>query len=210
MTATDLAKWDISLIEAEPPGRRLVPRTRDRDPADQWRGHASTDSASASKSPTQRRKLEHGGEVSGFTAQNTVYPDERAAIVVLVNQDAARATDQLGEKLEEILFDEAQAADAARTAQARAIFAGLQQGQLDRGLFTANANAYFSDEAIADFKPQSRPAGRAREFKQTRHWLRGGMSGRSYEAKYADRTLRVWTYEMPDGKLEQFQVAVQE
>ena len=36
------------------------------------------------------------------------------------------------------------------------------------------------------------------------------MTGRSYDAKYGDRTLRVWTYEMPDGKLEQFQVAVQE
>ena len=31
---------------------------------------------------------------------------------------------------------------------------------------------------------------------------RGGMTGRSYHAVYPDRKLRVWTYELPDGKLE--------
>jgi uncharacterized protein YbaA (DUF1428 family) len=36
------------------------------------------------------------------------------------------------------------------------------------------------------------------------------MTGRSYDAKFADRTLRVWTDEVPDDKLEQFQVAVKE
>jgi hypothetical protein len=36
------------------------------------------------------------------------------------------------------------------------------------------------------------------------------MTGRSYDAKFADRSLRVWTYEMPDGKLDQYQVAVKE
>jgi CubicO group peptidase (beta-lactamase class C family) len=209
MTATDLAKWDISLIErsllADGSYRELETETRLTSGAGTNYGLGV-----GVEVARQRRKLEHGGEVSGFTAHNTVYPDERAAIIVLVNQDAARAADQLGEKLEEILFDEAQAADAARTAQARAIFAGLQQGQLDRALFTANANAYFSDEAIADFKASLGPLGTPRGFEQTRHWLRGGMSGRAYEAKFADRTLRVWTYEMPDGKLEQFQVAVQE
>ena len=33
--------------------------------------------------------LAHGGEVSGFTAKTRVLPDDRAAIVVLTNQDAA-------------------------------------------------------------------------------------------------------------------------
>jgi hypothetical protein len=45
---------------------------------------------------------------------------------------------------------------------------------------------------------------------QARRWLRGGMTGRSYDAKFADKSLRVWTYEMPDGKLEQYQVAIKE
>jgi hypothetical protein len=95
-------------------------------------------------------------------------------------------------------------------ARARAIFDGLQQGRLDRGQFTGNANHYFSPQAVADFQASLAPLGAPAEFRQTRRWLRGGMTGRSYEAKFADRKLRVWTYEMPDGRLEQFQVAVRD
>ena len=31
------------------------------------------------------RAISHGGEVSGFTSQNTVFVDDKAAIVVLTN-----------------------------------------------------------------------------------------------------------------------------
>jgi D-alanyl-D-alanine carboxypeptidase len=36
---------------------------------------------------------------------------------------------------------------------------------------------------------------------------RGGMVYRRYNAKFPQKTLMVWTYEMPDGKLEQYEVA---
>jgi hypothetical protein len=32
---------------------------------------------------------------------------------------------------------------------------------------------------------------------------------RSYRARFEKRTLRVWTYEMADGKLEQYQMTPQ-
>jgi D-alanyl-D-alanine carboxypeptidase len=35
------------------------------------------------------------------------------------------------------------------------------------------------------------------------------MVYRSYRATFPSRVLRVWTYETPDGKLEQLQVAPQ-
>ena len=209
MTAEDLARWNVSIID-----RSLLSESSYRA--------LETDTLLKSGVGTryglgvdvelesQRRKLAHGGEVSGFTADNVIYPDDRTAIVVLVNQDASRATSQISDKLAGLVFEQAQATDDAKTAQARAIFDGLQQGRLDRSLFTDDANFYFSDVAIADFKASLGPLGAPTEFKQKRHWLRGGMTGRSYEAKFADRTLRVWTYEMPDGKLEQYQVAVTE
>ena len=37
--------------------------------------------------------------------------------------------------------------------------------------------------------------------------LRGGLTYRSYRVTFPNQTVRVWTYEMPDGKLEQYQVA---
>jgi D-alanyl-D-alanine carboxypeptidase len=51
-----------------------------------------------------RRVLAHGGEVSGFTAQNAVYPDDRAAVIVLTNMDANRAAESLANKIVEIIF----------------------------------------------------------------------------------------------------------
>ena len=209
MTADDLARWDISIMN-----RSLLSEASYRA--------LGTETLLANGAGTQyglgvdvelegpRRKIAHGGEVAGFTAENAIYPDERTAIVVLVNRDASRTTAQITEKLAELVFEKTQAADDAKTAQARAIFDGLQQGRLDRSLFTANANSYFTQQAIDDFRSSLAPLGAPSEFKQARTWLRGGMTGRSYDAKFADRTLRVWTYEMPDGKLEQFQVAVKE
>lgn len=207
MTAEDLARWNVSVIN-----RSLLSETSYRA--------LETDTLLTNGAGAQyglgvdvemenhRRKVAHGGAVNGFTAENVVYPDDRVAIAVLVNQDASSAPQQISEKLVGIVFDQAQPADDARTVQARAIFDGLQQGRLDRSLFTANANFYFTEQAINDFKTSLGPLGAPTELKQTRRWLRGGMTGRSYDAKFADRTLRVWTYEMPDGKLEQFQVAV--
>jgi len=45
-------------------------------------------------------------------------------------------------------------------------------------------------------------------FTQTGQSLRGGMVYRNYIIRFKEKTIRAWTYEMPDGKLEQFQVAV--
>jgi hypothetical protein len=39
--------------------------------------------------------------------------------------------------------------------------------------------------------------------------LRGGMVGRTYIVRFANKTILASAYEMPDGKLEQFQVVVQ-
>jgi len=209
MTAEDLAKWDISLINrtllSAASYRELEAETLLANGAGAGYGLGV-----AVEMKGTRRAISHGGEVSGFTAENVVFPDDGVAYVILVNQDAARATDQIADKLNELLFEDAQATDDARLARARGIFDGLQQGRLDRRLFTANAKFYFSDEALADFKSSLSPLGAPEEFKQARRWLRGGMTGRAYDVRFADRTLRVWTYEMPDGNLEQYQVAIKE
>jgi CubicO group peptidase (beta-lactamase class C family) len=209
MTAEDLAKWDISIIN-----RSLLGESSYRA--------LETETLLTSGVGTryglgvdvelvnQRRKIAHDGEVVGFTADNLVYPDDRTAIVVLVNKYPSRATSQIADTVAALVLEQTQATEDAKAAQARAIFDGLQQGRFDRSLFTDNANYYFSDVALGDFKASLAPLGVPAGFKHKRTWLRGGMTGRSYEAKFADRTLRVWTYEMPDGKLEQYLVAVTE
>ena len=156
------------------------------------------------------RTIEHSGEMSGFVSENIVYPDDSLAVVVLTNQDAAPAAGAIGQQVGRLLLASSVVADpdvTARTAQARAILEGLQKGTIDRSLLTADANFYFSDEALKDFASSLAPLGTLTNFVQTGTSLRGGMRLRSFRATFPTTTLRVWTYQTPDGKLEQYQVA---
>ena len=208
MPAQDLAKWDISIMDQ----KLLKPSSYREMGADTSlkNGLATNYGLGVSvNSAGGRRALSHGGEVSGFTAQNVVYPDDRAAIVVLVNQDAASAAGPISGGIGQLLFATNDPATPAKLEQAKKIFADLQQGKLDRSLFTSNANAYFSEQALQDFAAGLGPLGTPQSFTQTSQGLRGGMTLRVYSVRFPQKVLRAWTYEMPDGKLEQYQIAAQ-
>jgi CubicO group peptidase (beta-lactamase class C family) len=207
MTAEDLAKWDISMIDQ----KLLKPASY---------AEMSTDTLLKNGLSTRyglglslasgggRRSLSHGGEVSGFTAENTIFPDDRAAIVVLTNQDAAGASDAITGAIVPLIFASTDAATPVKTEQARKIFEGLQKGTIDRSRFTENANFYFNETALKDFADSLSPYGAPQSFNQTGQSLRGGMTLRVYIARFANgKVLRIWTFELPDGKLEQYQVS---
>ncbi|MHB1488408.1 MAG: serine hydrolase domain-containing protein, partial [Acidimicrobiales bacterium] len=88
--------------------------------------------------------------------------------------------------------------------QARQIFIGLQQGKIDRSLFTENCNAYFDSQALGDFESSLKPLGAPIEFRQTAKESRGGMTFRVYDVVFPTTHLALTTYQMPDGKIEQF------
>lgn len=207
MTAEDLAKWDVAVIEQKllKPASyaQLVTDTLLKNGVSTRYGlGVSVGSANG------RRTISHSGEVSGFTAQNTVFPDDRAAVVVLTNQDAADAGGAITGAIVPLLFESADAATPAKTEQARKIFEGLQKGAIDRSLFTDNANFYFSDTAVKDFADSLASYGAPQSFNQVQQGLRGGMTLRVYIARFAGgKALRIWTFELPDGKLEQYQIA---
>ena len=159
------------------------------------------------------RLIEHSGEVGGFVAENMVFPDEKVAIAVLTNEEASSAAGTIAKELiplvlpMQITVKSAGARDAE--AQAKKILTGLQAGKIDRGLFTADCNFYFSPEAIGDFESSLGPLGPIQELKQTAQELRGGMFFRVFSVKFGDpkaTSLSLTTYTMPDGKLEQFLV----
>ena len=208
MPAGDLARWDISIIDR----KLLKPASYDEMETEvllkNGLGTQYGLGVDVSKQ-ADRRAISHGGEVSGFTAENIVFPDDRVAVVVLTNQDAASASGNLAKRIAALLFAPQGSAAATKTAQAREILEGLQKGTVNRALFTDNANGYFNDQALKDFSSSLAPLGAPQEFVQTRESLRGGMTLRVYRAKFAKQGLRVWTYEMPDGKLEQYQVSTE-
>ncbi len=207
MTASDLAKWDICIIKR---CNLLTPASwRELEREIVLNNGAGTGYSLGLDVGMQggRFMLEHSGEVSGFVAENMVFPDDSVAIVVLTNQDASSAASTIANGIASVLFTTEDKLADSRTAQAKAIFEGLQKGTIDRSLFTSNANFYFSDQALKDFQSSLGPLGTPSSFVQTRTALRGGMTYRNYRVTFPGRTIRVWTYEMPDGKLEQYQVA---
>jgi D-alanyl-D-alanine carboxypeptidase len=206
MTAEDLAKWDISLIEE----KILKPSSyREFEGEVVLKNGLGTRYALGLfvRSEAGRRSLSHGGEVSGFTSENVVFPEERVAVVALSNQDAAGAASDIAHGVAPLLFAADDTVTPQRTERARGIFEGLQRGAIDRTLFTEDANFYFGEQALKDFASSLGPLGAPEEFMQVSQSLRGGMTGRFYSVKLKDRTLSVSTYEMPDGKIEQYQVA---
>jgi hypothetical protein len=147
--------------------------------------------------------------VSGFTAANNIYPDDSTAIVVLTNLDATGASGQIAGRITAIVFNAVDEPTVAATAQARQIFEGLQHGTIDRSLFTPNANAYFDAQALADFAASLGPLGPPTEVTQAGQSLRGGMTFRAFRVRAGGKTLSLTTFTMPDGKLEQYQIASQ-
>ena len=159
------------------------------------------------------RYIEHGGEVSGFVSENIVFPEDKAAVTVLTNEDASSAAGALGRKIAPLVLGGASAmgvgqADETAAAEKRAqdIFIGLQDGKLDRSQLTAYCDGYFTQEAVEDFASSLKPLGTPTSFKQTSESKRGGMTFRAFNVGFPGRQLRVTVYEMPDGKLEQYLV----
>ncbi len=204
MPAEDLAKWDRSMINQtvlKPASYAAMEReTVLKNGLGTHYGLGVT-----VRNELGKRAIEHGGEVSGFTANNTVFPDSRTAVVVLTNEDAVPASGDLAKKIAALLFRDA---DAARQEeQSQAIFAGLQHGKIDRTLLTDNCNSYFTEQALKDFGDGLGPLGTPTEFTQESTSERGGMTFRLFEVHFPKKALQVWERIMPDGKIEQYQVA---
>ena len=209
MTAHDLALWDISMIDQtilKPASYRAMETEVELNNGVGSRYGLGVGIGVADG----RRVISHGGEVSGFTARNEVYPDDRVAIAVLTNMDAASASEQIAGSISKTIFASTDPATPKTTEQMRKIFEELQKGRIDRSQFTSNANAYFDEQAIKDFAASLAPLGTPQEFVQSGQSLRGGMTLRRYRIKFPTKTLRLTTFIMPDGKIEQYQIAAAE
>jgi D-alanyl-D-alanine carboxypeptidase len=206
MTAKDLATWDVSIIAQ----KILKPSSYEQLETEVLlkNGVGSRYGLGVDVgTDAGHHTIAHGGEVSGFTSANIVLPEDSAAIVVLTNQDAASASGIIAHGIIPLMFAAVDSTAAKKTAQAISIFEGLQDGTIDRKLFTENANNYFGEQALKDFSSSLAPLGSPKEFMQVGTSLRGGMTLRRYRIRFANKTLTAWTFELPDGELEQYQVA---
>jgi CubicO group peptidase (beta-lactamase class C family) len=202
MTAEDLSKWDISLMNES----LLKPQSYRQMERDVLLTNGTGTGYGLGVDvgmKGEHRFVAHGGEVSGFVSQNTVFPDDHMAIVVLTNQDAIGAASQIADGIAEKLFS-AQTSAEKETDIAKRVFGGLQQGKIDRALFTSNCNAYFNDTALHDYASSLGPLGNVKAFELTQESLRGGMIHRAYRVKLDSGLVNINSFWMPDGKIEQF------
>ncbi len=207
MPASALLKWDIGIMK-----QSLLSKASYAEFETAQKLKDGTDSGYGLGTDVHvrngRRELEHGGEVGGFVAENVMYPDDGVAVVVLTNEVASSAAGKIASAITPLLFP-ASAGDGADTfaGPLQGIMTGLQDGQIDRTLFTVDCNAYFDKDALADFKSTLAPMGKVTDAVRLRTALRGGMTFGLYRVTFAGGTSVVVTvYRMPDGKIEQLLV----
>jgi hypothetical protein len=217
MTAEDLAKWDIarmnrSLISADDWAAQETP-TKLNDGTDTNYGLGV-----GIRTVGGRKVIRHTGEAVGFLSINDVFPNERAAVVVLTNSwNTGSAYTRIAREIENIVLPPPPTVDfphdevaAAQAARARTVYDQLRSGTLDRSLLTPNANFYFTPQAVADFRSSLGPLGEPIAFEPAgRKVLRGGFVIQGYTIKTATRSLELSTFYEPgrDGRIEQFLVS---
>ncbi|MGH7867118.1 MAG: serine hydrolase domain-containing protein, partial [Candidatus Dormibacteraceae bacterium] len=205
MTARDLALWDQSLLQAKllKPSSllemiRAVP-LKNGAPTDYGLGVGV---ANANGYP----RLMHGGAVSGFVSFNEVWLDQGAAVAVLTNLDGSRAAYTIASKIGPLLIAQKEDPQAApQLDQARRIFRQLQNGTIDRSVLTSDANFYFTPQVLEDAHASLGPLGTPKSFEQTGHGLRGGMTYREFQIKFASgKSLHLTTFSVEAGKLAEY------
>jgi D-alanyl-D-alanine carboxypeptidase len=155
--------------------------------------------------PGGRRRISHGGAVSGYRTSNDIYPDDRAAIVVLTNiyPGAANAADRIAGRIASVIFPTTDTATGAQEL-ARRIYDELTKGTIDRALLTPAASDYFTQEVLADYAASLSPLGPPSQFAGTGESLRGGMMIRSYRIRAGDVLMQLTTMTLPDGRIDQY------
>jgi D-alanyl-D-alanine carboxypeptidase len=198
MPARDVAKWDISILD-----KSLLTPAAYAQEIKTVKLNDGKDSGYAMglfvSKPGGRTLYEHSGEIAGFVSENRIYPDEKAAIVVLTNIEANGAAKMIADRIADLILPPDQI-----DAEVKAVLSGLQNGQLDRSELAANLNDYFSEQTVRDFAASLGPLGKPYLFQRRTEQDRGGMKFRAYGVAFDTRTVTLTVYVTPNGKLEQF------
>jgi CubicO group peptidase (beta-lactamase class C family) len=209
MTPTDLSKWNIAFLDHKILSVRSYEEfTREVKLTDGKGTHYALGLSVGERNGSP--VYSHGGEVSGFLANNQVFPNQHAAIVVCSNEDGINLIGSVAQDIERAILKPAGGSIADTVLpQVRAILEGFQQGRIDRSLFTSNANAYFTDTALGDYRCSLSALGKLESVTPSGEQLRGGMTHLSYRARFEKKTVGLNIYRTPDGKYEQFMVMEQ-
>ena len=213
MTPSDLAKWDIAFLQRKILSSKSYAEFERQvllNNGDYTHYALGLELGELDHIPA----ISHSGEVSGFLAESYMYPTRDVAVIVSSNQDGTDLITPLEQEIAQWVLEPerrgraASMGDAPRAEldQVQGIVEGLQAGKINRALFTANANFYFSDAALGDFKTSLAPLGKLKSVTRRVAELRGGMKGRGYRAEFETKSVWLSIYMTDDGLYEQFLV----
>ncbi|MEP7325658.1 MAG: serine hydrolase domain-containing protein [Gemmatimonadota bacterium] len=205
MTAHDLATWDLGVINQAilKPASYRAQQTTIVLANGITTGYGMGINVAMSAG---RRRLSHGGAVSGYTTTNQVYPDDKAAIVVFTNiyPGGAGSSGQIASRIAGIIFAQADTMDQAASQLARRVYDGLAAGTVDRNLLTPNADAFFTGQVLADYTASLGPLGAPTGFISTGSSLRGGLRILGFRIHAGTVTMDLTMMLRPDGRIEQY------
>jgi D-alanyl-D-alanine carboxypeptidase len=226
MTATDLARWDISVMKqsllSAGAYREMGAEAKTSSGRATGYGLGFFVRSVAGVDGRQHVLLHHPGEISGFRSHNFVLPDLKAAVVILTNAEYSDTTDELASRLQGLVgvMDGGPRSDRVAVstpedsvtkedpiaARAHRLAAGLALGQLHREHLAPDALASFSPQAMRDLRASLAPLGELQSVRVDSAQVRGGTKHYALTLVYPHRELQVAEYDLEDGRIEQFMI----
>lgn len=201
LTAEDLGRWDLSIID-----RSLLSAESYEAALATARKNDGSDTGYALGLRVGKRygrtMISHGGEGAGYLSVNRIFPDDKAAVVVLTNTFSGAPQIEIADAIDFVVLP-----PIGIDAQVRAAFGALQRGRPDRSVFTGDFNAFLDARTVTEYAQTLGPLGPPTAFLQTQSGERGGMKSYEYRIVAAEQPLSLSVYVTPEGKIEQFLIA---
>jgi CubicO group peptidase (beta-lactamase class C family) len=207
MTASDLARWDLGLMDgtllshAAASALETEVKLNDGSPTGYGLG-VFVDQVGT------HRRIRHNGIIPGFWSENRLYPDDRAAVVVLVNGSYGDPPQEaIADGIEQMLIP-----TSAPPAQppvtpgriAGGLFRQLQSGTVDRSRLTPDLSDYLSAAVLADYRNTFRTLGDPLAVLPLEDVTEGGVRTVAWHWVWPQATLAVTLILQPDGKVSEF------
>jgi CubicO group peptidase (beta-lactamase class C family) len=209
-TATDLAKWDLALIE----GRVLTPASCHVMTAPRKLASGKVKEYGCGLAIAQREGevvLWHGGAVSGYVAYNAMVPRTRSAVILLTNDEHVDTAPLHTELVGLLLKDQVKQDKGVPKVQgpsakdaALDLFRQLQAGKVERDRLGADFNEYLTDEKVRAAAGRLKALGEPTKVEVEDASERGGMEVTRVHFTFPGAALKAYLYRSPDGKIQEF------
>lgn len=210
MTATDLARWNASLLRRSllAPGSYEIMMRETTLTTGKGSGYAL---GLYVDGPAGHRRVYHNGFAPGVITESRIYPDDGLSIVVAANAEFGMVVPEIADGIEKLLSStpfpapDTYAASTTETLAAPAFIRGyikdLRLGRIDCRHLTPEACAYFTPEVLADYRQSFVRLGREERLVIVKREKIGADEGVLFEMTWPTQKIIGALRKRPDGKV---------